>query len=173
MRFSIIIIATLTCATAASAQVTARPSGTDVPLPQGRMFLVGGSETTAHFVALDETHRMGRVIEGVVLTFYDPGFGVEDKLITQTAHLVRIDCDRKTSTEVGGSAYDAKDAPLLVLPGSDPLPLNDGLYGNVAQSFCGGMAARPGYIVQGRPAAARLGVQVRQSARRDPQASAP
>ncbi len=160
----LIVIGACALATMASAQVRGRPN-ISVPLPEGRMMLIGGGPAVTSFIGLDEVRRSGRRIEAVILTLHDPGLAVGDKLATQAANRVEIDCDRRTSTEIGASAYDAQGAELVSRPAGDPVPLGEGLYGAVAQSLCGGMAGRPGYIVQGRTAAAKTAKDYREAAK--------
>ena len=151
---------------AASAQVQGRPN-ISVPLPEGRMMLIGGGPNVTSFIGLDEVRRSGRTIEAVILTLHEPGLPIAGRLATQAANRVRLDCDRRTSTEDGGSAYDAGGAELLSMPIGDPKPLADDLYGAVAQSLCGGLAQRPGYIFQGRTAAEKMARDYREAARRE------
>ena len=168
-----IVILAFACAlaTSAMAQVQGRPN-ISVPLPEGRMMLIGGGASVTSFIGLDEVRRSGRSIEALILTLHEPGLDIGGRKATSSANRVRIDCDRRTSTEIGASAYDAAEAEVFSMPMGDPQPLGDGLYGAVAQSLCGGLAQRPGYIVQGRPAAAKMARDYREAARRQ-EATAP
>jgi len=162
---TVMFLAALALTAPAAAQVQGRPK-VPVDLPDGRMLLIGGSGAATHFIALDQVRRSPRSIEAVVFSIHDPGLDIGGRLATHSANLTRFDCDRRMSTEIGASAYDADGAELLVMPTGDPQPFN-GVNLRVAQSLCGGMAAQPGYIVQGRAGAERLGRQVREGVQRE------
>jgi hypothetical protein len=155
----------------ALAQVQARPQ-LSVPLPEGRMILIGANPAMALFLALDEVHRQGRTIEATVLTFYDPAVTADGKTVGATAADVRFDCEAKTVTELGLSGYDAKDAEVLTTPSGRAAPITSSDYYDVGAGLCGGLAQLPGYVVPTRAAAARMGRDVREQARRQ-QAAAP
>ncbi|MEI6281490.1 MAG: hypothetical protein WCP82_02055 [Alphaproteobacteria bacterium] len=155
----------------AMAQVQARPQ-LSVPLPDGRMILIGGSPNMALFLALDEVHRQGRSVEATVLTFYDPAVSANGKMVGATAADVRFDCDAKTATELGLSGYDAKDSEVLTTPARRPTPISASDYYDVGAGLCGGLAQLPGYVVPTRAAAAKMGRDVREQALRQ-QAATP
>lgn len=164
MRFLIAAALMLTlAATPALAQVQGRPK-IPVPLPEGRMLLIGGTGLATHFIALDQVRRSGRSVEGVLFTIFDPPLDIGGKSATHSANLTRFDCERRLSTEIGASAYDVAGAELLVMPAGEPQPLS-GVNARAAQSLCGGMAGQPGYIVQGRNGAERIARQAREGVR--------
>ena len=150
----------------AQAQVQSRPQ-LSVPLPEGRMILIGGNPNMAFFLALDEVHRQGRAIEATVLAFYEPAITADGKTVAETAADVRFDCDAKTATELGLSGYDAREAEVMTTPQGRPKPITESDYYDVGAGLCGGLAQLPGYVVPSRTSAAKMGRDFRESARRE------
>lgn len=166
---SAIIICALALAGSAAAQVQGR-ARVSVPLPEGRFILVSGGTQATYFLALDHLRRAGGANEAVVLALYDPGMSVDGRTATQIAAEVRIDCAKRTSTELGLSAYDADGNEIVAMPVGNPETLQGSVYYGVGIGMCGGMAQLPGQVVQGRAAAMRMAKAYREEARREAQA---